>query len=77
MLLKRSIKNLFIVHFAHYYGMIAQKFVDETNFLLVENSFFSQLKFSVKKVNIFSSQIIVVSSQNNVRKYRTKGHKQV
>ena len=57
--------------------MIAQKFVDETNFLLVENSFFSQLKFSVKKVNIFSSQIIVVSSQNNVRKYRTKGNEQV
>ena len=57
--------------------MIAQKFVDETNFLLVENSFFSQLKFSVKKVNIFSSQIIVISSQNNIRKYRTKGNEQV
>ena len=27
-------------------------------------------------IAIFSYQIIVISSQNNVRKYRTKGHEQ-
>ena len=38
-----------------------------------KTGFFSQLK----KSTIFSSQIIVISFQNNVRKYRTKGHEQV
>ena len=35
---------------------------------MVQNRFFFQLK----KLAIFSSQIIVISSQNNVRKYLTK-----
>ena len=33
--------------------------------------------FSVKNHNKFSSQVIVISSQNNIPKYCNKGHKQV
>ena len=46
--------------------------IKETIFLLVQNSFF----FSVKNHNKFSSQNIIISSQNNVPKYHNKGHEQ-
>ena len=60
--------------------------IKKTNFFLVQNSFF----FSAKKVNnifipnyhdiiqrVLNCLVLSILSQNNVWKYRTKGHEQV
>ena len=48
-----------------------------TSFLLIQNRFFLSLPVKKVSINKFSSQNIVISSQNNVPKYPTGQHEQV
>ena len=66
-LFKKLVHFLWYDIFGRYFGMILQYsyWFKTVLFLLVESH------------NKFSSQNIVTSSQNNIRKYRTKAHEQV
>ena len=55
-----------------YYNIFGWKLSKQTSYWS-KTGFF----FSVKNHNNFSSQNIVISSQNNVPKFRIKGHEQV
>ena len=71
---KKLVHILLYNIFVRYFGMIIcwWKLSKQTSYWS-RTDFFSQLKTKT----IFSSQIIMILSQNNIRKYRTKGHEQV